>query len=453
MPRTTVSMSRIDADGVLIEYALRRAYRRSSGVVMAWVLIVQFSLLMASADAGPFESGVDAFERGDYEAAITHFEAVLDAAPDDVNARLHLAQACQKAGKNTKAHRLYVRILNDYPRHPAASLALADIYTRRERFERVVELLEPFYNPSASYELTHLLAGAYLHTDRLDKAEPLFRAIIERHPTAAVDRFELATIYQKQNRHALATSQFRKALDLGCDVEPIYLLYAKSLFALERYVEPVAQVTLGDASPGDLCPQGYVLGPSDGDSDSYHVAAIDSVVTQLAEARRWGTDTLEVGMMLARALNAARRYRSALIELERVKAKFTFDDPAQEARFVEEYAAAALGEGQVRTFLVRMKRAARLDPKRYRPKLLDAYRTAADHYNQLGDLDNYIACLNRAADEAPESAELHFLLGNANWERGDAQAAVRQWKLTLQLEPDHPQRDLMLEMIRQATSE
>jgi Flp pilus assembly protein TadD len=100
-----------------------------------------------------------------------------------------------------------------------------------------------------------------------------------------------------------------------------------------------------------------------------------------------------------------------------------------------------------------VKRASARDEKTYGSELVVAYRRAADHYSADGDLTGYLRCLQLAVDESPESAELHYLLGNALYEAGRKVEASRHWRLALELEPDHPDRSRMLELIRVITSQ
>jgi cytochrome c-type biogenesis protein CcmH/NrfG len=49
--------------------------------------------------------------------------------------------------------------------------------------------------------------------------------------------------------------------------------------------------------------------------------------------------------------------------------------------------------------------------------------------------------------ESPQTASLHFKLGNAYEEARNHDQAVVQWRMVLDLEPDHPQRMKLLNLI------
>jgi len=52
-----------------------------------------------------------------------------------------------------------------------------------------------------------------------------------------------------------------------------------------------------------------------------------------------------------------------------------------------------------------------------------------------------------AVNESPRSASLHLKLGNAFEEARKYPQAVVQWRMVLDIEPDHPQRMTLLNQI------
>ena len=108
----------------------------------------------------------------------------------------------------------------------------------------------------------------------------------------------------------------------------------------------------------------------------------------------------------------------------------------------------AFGVGNCDEHLALLKQAIKLNEKAYKATLLEAYLKVADRRNQAGDIKGYIKYLQLAVAEAPEKAAIHLKLGYAFQEaRQDAQAVV-QWRMVLDLEPDHPRRMALLELIR-----
>ena len=72
--------------------------------------------------------------------------------------------------------------------------------------------------------------------------------------------------------------------------------------------------------------------------------------------------------------------------------------------------------------------------------------------NQSGELDRYIEFLAKAVAESPQTASLHLKLGNAMKKSQKFTEAVAQWRMVLDLEPDHPQRMKLLNLIDKYTS-
>jgi tetratricopeptide (TPR) repeat protein len=141
----------------------------------------------------------------------------------------------------------------------------------------------------------------------------------------------------------------------------------------------------------------------------------------------------------------AGRYTRALAIYRRIDGVVPAE---QRARYYYQFAQASLGTDDVEGYVERLKRAIALDGDTYGRHLVTAYRRAAEYYGAEGDLDNYIRYLELAAGESPTSADLHYLLGNALYEAGRRVEASRRWRLTLELNPDHPDRRRMLELVR-----
>ena len=62
----------------------------------------------------------------------------------------------------------------------------------------------------------------------------------------------------------------------------------------------------------------------------------------------------------------------------------------------------------------------------------------------------YIQYLKLAVNEAPRKAGPHLKLGNACEEAHKPAEAIVQWRMVLDIEPDHPQRMALLDRIKKA---
>ena len=78
---------------------------------------------------------------------------------------------------------------------------------------------------------------------------------------------------------------------------------------------------------------------------------------------------------------------------------------------------------------------------------MEAYLKVAEQHNQTGRLDKYTHYLKLAVGASPRTASLHLKLGNAYQEARKYDQAVRQWRMVLDLEPDHPERMKLINLI------
>ncbi|MCK4601091.1 MAG: tetratricopeptide repeat protein, partial [Phycisphaerae bacterium] len=102
-------------------------------------------------------------------------------------------------------------------------------------------------------------------------------------------------------------------------------------------------------------------------------------------------------------------------------------------------------------------KAIELDEEAYEPTLIEAYVNVAEQYNQAGEFDKYIHYLGKAVAASPQTASLHLELANAYEENRQYADAISHWRMVLDLEPDHPMRMQLLNLIdkyrHQASSE
>jgi cytochrome c-type biogenesis protein CcmH/NrfG len=94
-----------------------------------------------------------------------------------------------------------------------------------------------------------------------------------------------------------------------------------------------------------------------------------------------------------------------------------------------------------------LQEAIKLDSVAYQATLVDAYLKVAEQFNQAGDLEKHIEYLNKAVGQSPQTASLHLLLGSAYEEAQKYDQAVTQWKMVLDLEPEHPRRTELTNLI------
>ena len=154
-------------------------------------------------------------------------------------------------------------------------------------------------------------------------------------------------------------------------------------------------------------------------------------------------DRPDIHVLRATIYLNARRYAQACKMFAEIEPTVKED----KALFYYYYAQAAFGSGQYDRYLALLEEAIRLDPAAYKSARVDAYLSVADQYNEAGDLGKYIEYLVKAVAESPETASLHLKLGYAYEDARKFDLAVAQWRMVLDIEPDHPQRTKLLNLI------
>jgi tetratricopeptide (TPR) repeat protein len=117
------------------------------------------------------------------------------------------------------------------------------------------------------------------------------------------------------------------------------------------------------------------------------------------------------------------------------------------ALFYYYYAQSAFGIGKYDDYLAHLQQAIKLDAGAYQSTLVEAYTKVAEQYNQAGDLGKYIEFLNKAVEQSPQTASLHLQLGSAYEEAQQYDKATTQWKMVLDLEPEHPKRIELVNLV------
>lgn len=207
------------------------------------------------------------------EQAIVAFRQVLAAHPDSVEAQLGIARGEYLAGREEDAAREYERALEMEPRHPAALLELALIYSHRRetwprsesRYREYLELKPG--DAQAQLGLARVLAwqrhaeeaaGIFARSDvlklmtaaderlhafalmklkRMDEAEPVLRKILAREPDDMESVEQLAAVYASRRQWDTALPLYRRLLEARPNDAQLNLIYGQGLLAQRRYKE------------------------------------------------------------------------------------------------------------------------------------------------------------------------------------------------------------------------
>ncbi|MBN2477178.1 MAG: tetratricopeptide repeat protein [Pirellulales bacterium] len=392
-----------------------------------------------------FAKGRDALFRGEYTQAIELLGKAVAADQTKTSYRLHLARAYRYAGNDPEAEKHLEKILQTAPDHVEAGQALAEICAAAKRFQDVVRVLEPLLKYRHDYPTYHMLAEAQYNLGKLDQARKYYEEAIKLNPQSASDHYQLGNIYLAGNFFALAADSYQAALRLGLDSPVLHYKLGSAYFNLRNYFGRIAEQAVKSGEPGTIHQRWYLIEPVPGRKDVFRCAPETSAVYQIAKAMADGIeDRPDIHVLRATVYLNARRYAQAYEMFTETAPTVPDED---KALFHYYYAQAAFGTGQYDRYLQLLQEAIKLDPQAYQAGLVDAYLRVADQHNEAGNLDKYVEYLVRAVAESSQTTSLHLKLGYAYEEARKHEQAMAQWQMVLDLEPDHPQRIELLNLI------
>lgn len=419
------------------------------------ILMLCVMLAAAAAAQGPttapspaeqwYADGRDALYRGEYAKAVDLLRKAAAEDPAKSSYRVHLARALQHTDQRPEAERVLVEVLKTAPDHVEAGQLLGDLYFRQEKWKQVVDTLEPLLRYRRDYTTHHLLAEARYALGDMEAARRYFETAVQLNPQAAGDFYQLGNIYLGGNHFAMAADAYEKAINLGVSTPILHYKLASAYFNLRNYFGAVATAHVKGGKPLSVHERWYLIEPVPGREDHFRVAPEHSAIYHLARAMAAGLgDRTDTQLLRANIYLNAGRHEQAYAMFKDLQAKVARED---QALFHYYFAQAAFGVNRYDEYLDLLKKAIALDAKTYGPTLVDAYLKVAEQYNSLGQLDKYVGFLARAVEQSPQTASLHLRLGDALAEAGKFTEAVVQWRMTLDLEPDHPRRMALLNLI------
>jgi len=401
-----------------------------------------------------FQEGRAALFQGKYEKAVDLLKQAVaaDTKGQKTSYRLHLARAYRYAGEPDKSEQLLTEILKESADHVEAGQLLAEIYHGQERWKDIVKVLEPLLRFRHDYPTYHMLAEANYNLDAFDKARKYYKEAIRLNSASAPDHYQLANIHLADNRFALAVKSYETALRLGLESPVLHFKLASAYFNLRNYFGNVSVVTVAAGEPGTISDQWYLIERVPGKKDVFRVAPAASAIYQIAKAMDGGLgDRVDIQMLRANSYLNARRYQRAYELYTKLGDAVGNEDKEDQALYYFYFAESAFGVRKYDEYLQYLRRAIELDKESYASALVDAYINVAEKHNQAGELDKYIEYLGLAVQESPQTASLHLKLGYGYEEAKQYDQAVQQWRMVLDLEPDHPNRTKLLNLIKKYT--
>lgn len=402
----------------------------------------------AQAAEAQFEEGRKLFFQGEYAKAIEKLKAAADANAAKTSYRLLLAKAHRHAHQPDQAIAMLEDVLRANPRHVEAGVELAELLSPSRQPDRVIGVLSPLLTYRHDYPLYHLLAEAYYQKEDLVQARQHYAEAVKLNPASGDDYYQLGNIDLAQKRFAKAAENYEQAGRLGVSSGVYHFKLASVYFNLHHNLGRVETAEVIGGQPGQIKNDRYLIESVPGQKDQFYVALPRSAIFQVAKAQSLGIDIFDVHFLEANIWLAAQRFDKASAIYSRLEEKV---QKADAGLFWFSWAQAALGQGDFDNYLARLEKAIAADPEVYKPTLADAYLTVAERHNQQGDNARYLEFLGKAVQINPLSARLHLALGDAHWLSGQREQAVAQYRLVLELEPEHGDRARLLNRIKEAS--
>ena len=392
-----------------------------------------------------FEAGRKLYFQSEYAKAIASLKEAVGTDSTKSHYKLLLAKAYRESDKSDEAVEMLSSILKDNPEHVEAGVAIAELLDPKKQPEKVIATLQPLLKFKHDYPLYHLLAEAYYEREELDKARESFEKAVKLNPRAGGDFYQLGNIYLSQGRFARAAQSYERAGELGINSDVYHFKLASVYFNLRIYLGRINTATVVGGKVGEIKNSLLLIDAVPGQENTFYVASPKSAAYQVRLAQLMGIDVPGIRFLEANIWLSARRYAKADAIYSELEEKVADEEKGLYWYYRSQ---TALGLGEYKMYLERLNKAIEAEPKVYESTLSEAYVTVAQRYQQRGKHAEHIKYLTKAVNLNPLSASLHLALGDAHWQLGDREDAIEQYKLTLELEPNHAERVRLLNRIR-----
>ena len=334
-----------------------------------------------------------------------------------------------------------------------ADIAHARKLLEANKYAQILDTLSQ-HDHSDNIDVLTLLGDAHFHLNQLRKARGCYARILGLRADSEYARLRLGQVYVKEGKYGLAVEQLTTAENLGVSNTDIHRSLAEAYFNLHVSLGKTVEVDAPGRTAREFFNGLYLIEQTGKRRNHFLASPPESAIYQLSMASAMGASDAPTRLLEAEVWLMSRRYEYAAQACQSL-----YDDPdgknlseGERARFHYCWAKALWSLDEVEAFLDQTRKAATISPELYASEMGKAYENAAARYNQRGDLLQYIKYMELATLENYQSAKLHYRLGNGYWETGNRIKATQQWQITLQLEPDHPDRERMLGAIEQTSA-
>lgn len=172
-------------------------------------------------------------EERDPSAAVSHFEALVKASPQDQDALFGLSLAYQKAGRLDKSIEVLQAVPSADPKDTELLRELGVAYFLSGKMDQAIEILEPSSQGSDLKGL-YYLGRAYQEKGEFDRALLIFQKVKKEAPEFPDICNNLGSVYGRTGQKGFSHFFFGKYFELKGDRNNALLHYRTALEFLER---------------------------------------------------------------------------------------------------------------------------------------------------------------------------------------------------------------------------
>jgi tetratricopeptide (TPR) repeat protein len=390
------------------------------------------------------EEGQKAFFKQDFENALKHFKIAAEKGKDDPNYLYFLGNTYLKMGRKEEARKEFETLLTKKPNHINATVALADLLYMEQDWEQVAKLLKGIVEFKHNYHIYHHLADAQYFLGDLREARKSYEEAIKLNEASASDHYQLANIFLAQLKYSRAADEYNRALDLGKKEAIVHYKLGMAYFNMRNYLGKIEKRKYLKAKSGQVLDEFFLIEAVPGDTDFYYCAPKRSCVYHLRRAIDAGIDAPELRFAYANVFFHTRRHQNADTLYQALEKEINEEN---RALYYYYFGQVKFRQRDFGGYIAKVKKAIELDEKVYGHTLVEAYQAVAGHYGKMENLPKQIDFLKRCIDEEPSNATFHHSLGDAYLKQEDFSKAVDQWKLVLEINPDHPAQMTLMNLI------
>jgi len=194
----------------------------SVAVMFAFFLLAPLQSQTRYMEEAYFESAMDQYQMGNYEAAVKSFEKFLELAPNDFNGHFFMARSYGFLGNTENAIKSYERSLeiND-PKHVCAQRNMGIAIRGKGSNAEAMKWFKKALDIDPDNSETHIEMGKTLRElGDFDAAISHFRHALKSKPGNSRVYVFLGEIYEAKGDTVSARKNYKKAIELDPACEP-----------------------------------------------------------------------------------------------------------------------------------------------------------------------------------------------------------------------------------------